>query len=1112
MANLLSWGRLKDNLFGTNNEAGKRSIDAATQKLQQAPQYGKLAANQTARNNFYYSQNQGNNLNLAKAAQLSAFQAPGRVLPAYGLGAARSLTGTAEGLSGLVDLLSPGTGTNRFTQGLVRAGAGVDQFARSHNVDPATYRAGQATTDALSFLAPSAAAGAVGKAGKVGKVLSSTDPLIGARGLKYVSTPANLLNTAVATTRAQGGVSARGKDVSAQSVALAGAANLALGGALNVAGAKIADPVSKKLAGVRNSSELGGLLKEQAIQKAEVSKLRASSGATSETRLRELRREMAHTDARVKEVKQGGGVPIGSPLLPVSGKKNSLPDVNLKDRGFKGNMQKANVSEKNTTAEQVIASISGYKPITNRQTLGKAASEINKDASSAYARIITKPQLTSAQDVATGNLLLRQAIESEDTEAAIQIGTKLGIDATKLGQAAQAYAMWNKTTPEGIVRFASKQARLAGKDLDPGITKELVTTAKNIAAMPDGLEKAKATRALLNQAENINKNWKDSVQQVVSAPRSMMATADLSAPLRQGAILGSRYPKQFASNFKDMVTYFGKPKAYEQAMYDISQRPSYALMKSHKLAVDGARGITGTEEQFMSSILEGKVAKKLGFGHLVAASDRAYTGFLTKFRADVFDKVVSESGKAGVKLDKPALDSLTKFINSASGRGSGKNLDRYGGLLSQALFSPRLWKSRIDTLNPAYYARLDPAARKLALQSAASFLAVTSTVLGLAKAAGAEVGTDPRSADFAKVKVGNTRYDVLGGLQQNARLAAQMISGQKVNSETGEVQTLGPDRGFGKPSRLDLAYQFLENKENPVVGVASKLLRGTDPVGNKINPATEIGKLAVPLNLQGAYETAVDQNSLPKGVAMNLPGTFGIGVQTYGKKGPTAPTSPNASPKDVKTSTSQELAAVKDANIPGYDLRQLDDGSYSYSIDGKVSNTSNLKKARRAIAEDAFGNTNANIKVIGETVLRKNADGSITPTTKTKFDYQLGTATLTSQKNAGNLQGWFQTADKQLQSIQKQLQSPNIDPLDAITLQNQAQALLDNAAKYQEYGGFTKPKAAKKFSYPSLKTASIKIAKPKGISVRKPAAFKAPSTRKLAVSKLPSSYLKRKLA
>jgi len=585
------------------------------------------------------------------------------------------------------------------------------------------------------------------------------------------------------------------------------------------------------------------------------------------------------------------GVPVGDPYVNINGKPYPAPKPRMADtpaqatkaadglneRGFSKSIR----SEEDQVATFVADNIPGYKPITNKAIAKKAAAEIAKDPSAAYARIVTKEQLNSAEDIATGNLLLHKYIEDGDIETAIELGHKLGVDGTKLGQAIQAYTLWKKTTPEGILREATKQAFKANKTLDPVVAKDLVDRATKIAEMPEGLDKAKAIRVMLGETEKLGRTWKNVAEEIFNIPRALMATMDFSAPLRQGAVLGSRYPKQFGKAFVEMFKYFGKPAYYEQAMYDVTQKPTYGLMKAHGLAVDGAQQLTGTEEQFLNSMLESDTAKKFGIGHIIAASDRAYSGFLTKLRADVFEKTMKDFNDSGIQLNKKELDSLTKFINSASGRGQGKVTDQVSRL--QVLFSARLWKSRLDNLNPLYYARLDPVARKLAVQSTASFAGITGSLLGLAALSGMDVETDPRSADFAKIKVDNTRFDILGGHQQNIRLLAQMATGTKINSVTGEVQTLGADRGFGKPSRLDLMYQFLENKENPIIGFATKALRGTDQVGNPINLVSEAGKLAIPLTMQSTYDTIKDTGSITQGIAMNVPGIFGVGTQTYGQ-------------------------------------------------------------------------------------------------------------------------------------------------------------------------------------------------------------------------------------
>lgn len=391
-------------------------------------------------------------------------------------------------------------------------------------------------------------------------------------------------------------------------------------------------------------------------------------------------------------------------------------------------------------------------------------------------------------------------------------------------------------------------------------------------------------------------SWREKIGEIAGLPKSIMASYDLSGTLRQGGILASRFPKQAASAFKDEVKYFASEDAFKAGMAEIKGRSSYEAMVNAKLAVTGAEGLTGTEEQFVSNLAE----KIPGFGKGVAASDRAYTGFLTKLRADVFDAITT-----GKNYTDDELRDIAKFINSASGRGElGQFLEKHSQTLSTALFSPRLWKSRLDMLNPVYYAKLSGPARKYALQTAGTFAAEASAVLSVAALAGAHVETDLRSSDFGKIKVGNTRYDILGGLQQNLVFAWREISGEKKNSETGDVTKFaknpmdilqgkssdeaGVQNGPLTPSRLSVASDMIQNKENPLLAAGQRILKGKDRGGNDVNPLTELAKLAIPLPISGAVQTASDLGNptnpvdLAKGAAMNLPDAFGISSQTYG--------------------------------------------------------------------------------------------------------------------------------------------------------------------------------------------------------------------------------------
>lgn len=383
-------------------------------------------------------------------------------------------------------------------------------------------------------------------------------------------------------------------------------------------------------------------------------------------------------------------------------------------------------------------------------------------------------------------------------------------------------------------------------------------------------------------------NWqkiKNFGTQVLGMPKALMASLDFSGGGRQGAVLGSRFPKEFAASQVESVKYFGSDQAFKDGMAEIAGRENAPIYAKMKLALD-IPGTGAHEEQYVSQLGE----RIPGLGRGVAASDRAYSGGLSRLRADSADHILLNLKDAGIDpstLSDKALQDLGRYINTASGRGNLGAFEKHAQSLGEALFSPRLWKSRLDMLNPVYYAKLDPVARKYALQSAGSFAAIAGTVLGLATLAGAKVETDARSSDFLKIKVGDTRYDILGGFQQNLVFAWRELSGEKKSSVTGAVSKLDSG-GPLSANRLSILSDLIQNKENPVISAAQTQIKGSDKAGNKLTPsarAAAVGNLFVPLNIQDTYKTSQDTGSIPKGLLKaTVPGTVGIGVGTYGVK------------------------------------------------------------------------------------------------------------------------------------------------------------------------------------------------------------------------------------
>lgn len=400
-------------------------------------------------------------------------------------------------------------------------------------------------------------------------------------------------------------------------------------------------------------------------------------------------------------------------------------------------------------------------------------------------------------------------------------------------------------------------------------------------AEKNGLSDVESMKQLANAIDELKKNPKGAAERgyskayeyfmdVINIPRTIMSSMDMSAPFRQGINLIAR--KEFWKAYASMFKYAVSEKAYKGMLDEIQSRPTYEAMKNAKLFIaDVGDAITDREEAFLS-----KLAARLPGIH---ASERAYNGFLNKLRADTFDTIYKNGIKAGADLseDSKALRDLGSFINNATGRGSIKHIDQSMPILSAMFFSPKLIASRVQMLNPFYYAQLSPVVRKEALKSAMSLGAIAMTIGALAQSAGADVESDPRSSDFMKIKTGDTRYDILGGYGQYITLASRLMTNEK-KTTAGVVKKYGTK--FGEENRLDAIEKFFENKFSPVASFVADYYRGTDAVGKEFKMDEAITKRMIPLYLQDAYEIMQEEGT-GKGALMAAPGLFGIGTQTY---------------------------------------------------------------------------------------------------------------------------------------------------------------------------------------------------------------------------------------
>lgn len=405
--------------------------------------------------------------------------------------------------------------------------------------------------------------------------------------------------------------------------------------------------------------------------------------------------------------------------------------------------------------------------------------------------------------------------------------------------------------------------------------------------------------------------WGDKAINLANVPRSLMASADFSAPLRQGLVAGASHPIIWGKAWPEMLRAAKSPEGYEAAMQAIKTDPNYNLALAGGVSftdVNQGAGLLAHEEQFASDY----AAQLPGIGRVVRGSSRAYTAFLNKLRMDLFSNQVRIAQAAGRDVnDEKFLKDIGKVVNAATGRGSMyEKAEHMMPALNTMLFSPRLMLSRLNYLDPTWYVRLSGPARKEALRGLfATAGAVTGTLALASQIPGVKVGSlDPRSADFGKLRIGNTRLDIAGGFQQFVRLASELATNTSVSTTTGQKTKLGS--GYGVPTRSDVIENFLGNKATPALAVGHNLVKGKDAVGQPFNLSSP-GAAAhvawsefVPLAIQDANDIHKEKHNGVDGITAALGGwglsATGVGVQTYDNSLPHQSLTPSEK-KDIAT-------------------------------------------------------------------------------------------------------------------------------------------------------------------------------------------------------------------
>jgi len=403
--------------------------------------------------------------------------------------------------------------------------------------------------------------------------------------------------------------------------------------------------------------------------------------------------------------------------------------------------------------------------------------------------------------------------------------------------------------------------------------------------------KQKDTRGIPKKIQEFITSPRKIINVIGGTAKSLLSTLDNSFIGRQGyKMLASVrnadiWARAFITSWKYIIQELAGYDAMTPIKADVFSRPN-ALNGKYR-AGNYDVGIK-FEESFPVSY-PGRIPL---LGRVFKAAESAFNGTALRMRADYADRVIARAEKYGKDvLESKEAQSLGKLVNSMTGRGSIGKLGVIGNELNVAVFSIRFFKSNFDVLTAHM---LDPKMSRYAKVEAAKNLAgiitTTAAILWTANQLFPDsVDWDPRSANFGKIRIGDTRFDVSGGMASLITLASRitptMHNGEwgfySKSATTGKITKLNSGK-WGAMTVMDVINNYWQNKLSPIAGILRDVARGRTFAGEKPTPL-KLGIQAItPLPVQTFFELKNNPESADLLMSMILEG-LGISANTYSK-------------------------------------------------------------------------------------------------------------------------------------------------------------------------------------------------------------------------------------
>jgi len=477
-----------------------------------------------------------------------------------------------------------------------------------------------------------------------------------------------------------------------------------------------------------------------------------------------------------------------------------------------------------------------------------------------------------------------------EEEAKAIVGLKQTVDETKVA----VDRVFDANLPEGWRKLPIAEQNALIEKLPKNMRDAQLEYGRSVEAFKEFVGDVKVNAEKLTREDfqkALLKSSYEATKEGLVMTKSLLSSLDNSFFGRQGirTLLSIRnsdiWVKNFVKSFPDMLkSAFSKAKggAFSELEHpvmkaikaDIYSRPN-ALNGAYTAAKNNYGLGIGMEEAFPVAFPE----RIPVLGRLYKASEVAFNGGALRMRADLADRVINAASKAGLDvLDKKVASDLGRLVAGMTGRGGLGSAERFAGTLNTVFFSPRYVTSLLDTMTLPFNPNVTPFVRKEAAKNLTGIVSSMAGILATAEALNpGSVEFDPRSANFGKIHIGDTYYDISGGMNSLITLAARMATGSTKSGTTGKVTSL-VNPGFGGRDRFDVAIDFMTGKFAPASRTVVDALKGEMYGGKEFSAKNVAIGLTAPLSVQKGIDLYQSGNA--DMVAQLIAEGLGFGAST----------------------------------------------------------------------------------------------------------------------------------------------------------------------------------------------------------------------------------------